>query len=162
MLKLKESQCEFQQFLSVSAKDFMELPEDRVPEFDLETPSRMVAIHVLEARPATLLFFQSIMKREPDRFKALNRLFHHAQPGLDGVGWVVTRFAGAVYLSLCIGDEIYIRLIPVKFSTQALVLAKRFDRFMDCSVAIGKTAPDSSAMPLSLAQSLLNQTAQVN
>jgi hypothetical protein len=158
MLKPKENQCDFHQFLSVSAREFLELPEDRIPELDLETQFRKVAIHVLDARPATLLFFQSIMKCEPDRFKALNRLFHQAQPGLDGVGWVVTRFAGAVYLSLCMGDEIYIRLIPQKYSPQALALAKRFDRFMDCSVATGITASNSSAMPFSLAQSLLSQT----
>lgn len=158
MLMTNEIQCDFHHYLESSAREFMALPEDRVPELELKTQTRVIAIHVLDAKPAALLFFQSIMEREPDRFKALNRLFHQAQPGLDGAGWVVTRFAGAVYLSLCMGDEIYISLIPPKFSPQALDLAKRFDRFMDCSVATDKATSGSSAMPFSLAQSLVNQT----
>ena len=159
MFKIDENHCDFHQFLETSAREFMALPEDRVPEFKLETQSRVLAIHVLEAKPAVLVFFQSIMEREPDRFKTLNRLFHQAQPGLNGVGWVVTRFGGAAYLSLCLGNEIYVRLICPKFSPQALDLAKRLDRFMDCSVATGKAANEPSAMPFSLARSLLNQMA---
>ena len=50
MLKPKENQCDFHQFLSVSAREFMELPEDRIPELDLETQFRKVAIHVLDAK----------------------------------------------------------------------------------------------------------------
>jgi hypothetical protein len=96
------------------------------------------------------------MDREPSRFKALNRAFHDAQPELNGVGWVVTRFAGAVYLSLRIGDEIYIRLVSPKCSPGALDLARRFNRFLDCNVASANTESEPSAMPLPLAQSLMN------
>lgn len=159
MLKPQVSPCDFQQFLFTSATAFVELPEDRIPELKLETRSRVVAIHVLDARPATLRFFQSIMESQPDRFKTLNRLYRQAQPGLEGIGWAVTRFAGAVYLSLCLGDEIYISQVPPKLSPQALSLARRFDRFMDCSVASDRSAGNSSAMPFSLARSLLNQPA---
>jgi len=156
MQSANENLCDFEQLLHRSAAEFMTLPEDRIPELELESGGRTIAIHVLEAKPAALVFFQSIMDREPSRFKALNRAFHDAQPELNGVGWVVTRFAGAVYLSLRIGDEIYIRLVSPKCSPGALDLARRFNRFLDCNVASANTESEPSAMPLPLAQSLMN------
>lgn len=159
MLNTNANEGEFQEFLRISATEFMGLPAGRAPELRLVTRCRAIKIHVLDAKPAALLFFQKIMKREPNRFRALNRAFHEAQPQLDGNGWVVTRFAGAAYLSLCLRDEIYVRLIPPALTPQALDLAKRLNRFLDCYGAADNPQRASSAMPLSLARSLCYQIA---
>lgn len=160
MMDPNDSQEAFQGFLQRCAEEFMTLPKNRTPELHLQTNRELIKIHVLEATPAALDFFQTIMRCEPDRFKTLNRAFSQAQPELAGVGWVVTRFAGVVYLSLCLGDEIYVRRIPAEISAQAIDLARTFNRFLDCAIATGSPTRESSAMPVALAYSLLDQTAK--
>ena len=69
-------------------------------------------MYVVDAPAATMTFFRQIMENEPERFAAMNRIFHHAQSGLQGAGWAVTRFAGVVYLSLSMWNEIYVKCVP--------------------------------------------------
>jgi hypothetical protein len=149
----------FEQFLQACAEEFLTLPVTREPEFKCVGGSTTTSIHVFDVAPATMAFFEAIMVHEPDRFKALNRGFHEAQPDLQGVGWVITRFAGAVFLSLSLGDEIYVRRVPVPLSPQAVALAKNAGRFLDSSVADHPRDERSSSMPQSLAQSLLDRIA---
>lgn len=149
-----ESNDQCERFLQHCAEEFLTLPVSRVPEFTSSGASGSTSIHVFDVAPATMGFFQQIMAKDPDRFKALNRGFHEAQPALRGVGWVVTRFAGAVFLSLGLEDEIYVRRVPVQLSGPIVRLAKSAERFLDCWVPGQAANEETSSMPQSLADSL--------
>jgi len=145
---------ELSDFFQYAANEFLTQLESRAPDFVCAGQSSMTKIYVVGAPAATMDFFRQIMEDEPERFASMNRIFHHAQSGLQGAGWAVTRFGGMVYLSLSIWDEIYVRCVPRSLSSVAASTARRFGRFLDSTVSNGHTSDDPCAMPAMLAASL--------
>ena len=58
-------------------------PESRAPDFVCAGQSGIASIYVVDAPAATMTFFRQIMENEPERFAAMNRIFHHAQSSLQ-------------------------------------------------------------------------------
>ena len=145
---------ELSDFFQNAANEFLIQPDSRAPDFVCAGQSSLAKIYVVDAPAATLTFFRQIMEDEPERFTAMNRIFHRAQSGLQGVGWAVTRFGGVVYLSLSIWDEIYVKCVPRPLSAEAVATARRFDRFLDSTISNPNIADDPGVMPEILAQTL--------
>lgn len=149
---------EFSDFLQITANEFLSQPESRAPDFVCAGQSGIASIYVVDAPAATMTFFRQIMENEPERFAAMNRIFHHAQSSLQGAGWAVTRFGGVVYLSLSMWDEIYVKCVPRSLAAVAASTARRFDRFLDSTVSNRHSSDDSCAMPAILADALRGPT----
>ena len=94
------------------------------------------------------------MQNEPQRFNQMNRAFDTSHVGYKGAGWAVTRFDGVLYLSLAIDLDVYVRRIPPLLSSAALVIARRYGKFLDCTVTSSAREKDRSAMPHALARAL--------
>ena len=146
-------------FFQRAASEFLAQPESRAPDFVCAGQSSLAKIYVVDAPAVTMAFFRQIMEDEPERFASMNRIFHHTQSGLQGAGWAVTRFGGMVYLTLSMWDEIYVRCVPRDLSAEAVATARRFDRFLDSTIASPNTLDDSCAMPVILAETLRNAPA---
>ena len=150
---------ELADFFQNAADEFLAQPESRAPDFICAGQTSLAKIFVVDAPAATMAFFRQIMEDEPERFASMNRIFHHAQSGLQGAGWAVTRFGGVVYLSLSIWDEIYVRCLPRHLAAEAVATARRFDRFLDSTVSGRHSTDDACAMPAILAETLRSPSA---
>ena len=142
------------EFLMRAAQEFLSIPVTRLPDFEVAGHSSTAKIYIADVPEVVTEYFRHIMADEPDRFASLNREFHENQPGLQGAGWVITRFAGYLYLSLSMEKEIYVKRVPRTLSTTAVAVAKSFGRFLDGTVGADDHSREPWSMTLALASSL--------
>ena len=141
-------------FLQATAAQFLNLPEDCEADLTCRGHLGETRIFVVDAPQAVVVFFSAIMENDPERFTQMNRAFDASHVGYHGPDWAVTRFGGALYLSLALGADIYVRRIPAPMSADALALARRCEKFLDCTVASPTSDKDRWAMPAALARTL--------
>lgn len=141
-------------FLQSTAAEFLNLPAEREADFTCLNHCGETCIFVVDAPRAVVAFFSAIMEKDPERFTQMNRAFEASHVGYNSSGWAVTRFGGALYLSLALGLDIYVKRIPAKMSRGALALARQCEKFLDCTVTSPMAVKDRSAMPLALACTL--------
>ena len=80
----------------------------------------------------------------------MNRAFDGNNVSYKGAGLAVTRFGGALYLSLAIDLDVYLRRIPSQLSLAALAVARWYGKFLDCTVTSSACENDRYAMPHAL------------
>lgn len=141
-------------FLQATAAEFLNLPEEYEADFTCPGHCGETRIFVVDAPQAVVAFFSEIMENDPQRFSQMNRAFDASHVGYNGPSWAVTRFGGALYLSLALGADIYVRRIPAQMSRGALALARQYEKFLDCTVTSPSIVQDRWAMPSALARTL--------
>jgi hypothetical protein len=141
-------------FLQATAAEFLNLPEECEADFTCPGHCGETRIFVVDAPQAVVAFFSEIMENDPQRFTQMNRAFDASHVGYNGPSWAVTRFGGALYLSLALGADIYVRRIPAQMSRGALALARQYEKFLDCTVTSPSIVQDRWAMPSALARTL--------
>lgn len=141
-------------FMQDTAAEFLSLPDEVEADFVCPGSGGDTRIFVVDAPEAVVAFFSRIMQNEPQRFNQMNRAFDTSHVGYKGAGWAVTRFGGALYLSLAIDLDVYVRRIPPQLSSAALVIARQYGKFLDCTVTSSARENDRSAMPHALARTL--------
>jgi hypothetical protein len=146
--------CDIFAFLQATAAEFLNLPEER--KADLTCPSRLgeTSIFVVDAPQVVVAFFSEIMVNDPERFARMNRAFDANHVGGNGAGWAVTRFGAALYLSLALGSDIYVKRVPSQISPSALALARQCEKFLDCTVVSHLSEHNRWAMSPALACTL--------
>ena len=141
-------------FLQTTAAEFLNLPEECEADFSCPSHCGETRVFVVDAPQAVVAFFSDIMENDPERFTQMNREFDASHVGYNGPIWAVTRLGGALYLSLALCADIYVRRIPAQMSRGALALARRCEKFLDCTVTSPSSVEDRWAMPSALARTL--------
>jgi len=145
----------FRGFLVEAGQVFLSLDDSAVPVIRLNTKRGEICIFALGQAPMIIDHFCQLLRDDLDRFKRLSRAFALAQPRLEeqGVGWVVTRFAGAAHLSLRVSGDILIIRIPKPLASEACCLAAAQGRFLDCAIKASHDG-EGDGMPVDLALEL--------
>ena len=141
-------------FMQDTAAEFLSLPDEVEADFVCPGSGGDTRIFVVDAPEAVVAFFSRIMQNEPQRFNQMNRAFDASHVGYKGAGWAVTRFGGALYLSLAIDLDVYVRRIPPQLSSAAIAIARQYGKFLDCTLTSSVGENDRSAMPDALACTL--------
>ena len=99
-----------------TAAEFLIFPDNVEAEFVGPGSGGNKRIFVVDVSEAGVAFFYCIMRNEPQRFNQTNRALDANHVRYKGAGWTVNRFGGALYLSLAIDLDIYVRRIPPQLS----------------------------------------------
>ncbi len=141
-------------FMQDTAAEFLSLSDEVEADFVCPGRGGETRIFVVDVPEAVVVFFSRIMQNEPQRFNQMNRAFDASHVGYKGAGWAVTRFGGALYLSLAIDLDVYVRRIPPQLSSAAIAIARQYGKFLDCTLTSSVGENDRSAMPDALAWTL--------